>query len=288
MNPTEIRWKTQKHMTLKEQDGVFWLEFPSFDIAGEYVHGFSTRLGGVSSGFLSSMNFSRALGDTEENIRENFRRIGKAIGFSPEDMVLSSQTHTANVRVVTEEDKGCGYAKPRDYTDVDGLVTNVPGLVLATSFADCVPLFLIDPVHKAIGLSHSGWKGTVRKIGLRTVELMQTAFQTDPRDLIAGIGPSICQDCYEVNEDVIQEFREAFPEEAWNDLFYIKENGHYQLSLWEANRRIFLEAGIPDSRISLPGICTACNPGFLFSHRASHGKRGNMAAFLGIRAVSRL
>ena len=106
--------------------------------------------------------FSR--GDQEENVRENFRRIADAIGFTPEDLVFSDQTHTTNIRVVTEADRGKGFTKPLDYTDVDGLITDVPGLVLATFYADCVPLYFVDPIRKAVGLSHSGWRGTVHKI----------------------------------------------------------------------------------------------------------------------------
>ena len=187
------------------------------------------------------------------------------------------------MRVVTEEDRGCGITKPRSYTDVDGMVTNVPGLTLATFYADCVPLYFYDPVHRAIGLSHSGWRGTVGKIGKVTVETMARVYGTKPEDVLAAIGPSICQECYEVSADVIEQFRGAFEEKDWNDLFYAKENGKYQLNLWKANEKIFLEAGILPEHISLSNLCTCCNPKFLFSHRASHGKRGNLAAFLGIQ-----
>ena len=112
---------------------------------------------------------------------------------------------------------------------------------------------------------------------------MQEEFGSDPKKMLTAIGPSICQDCYEVSEDVILEFQKAFDEKYWKELFYRKENGKYQLNLWEANRIIFLEAGVREENISMPGICTCCNPRFLFSHRASHGKRGNLAAFLGIK-----
>ena len=112
---------------------------------------------------------------------------------------------------------------------------------------------------------------------------MHQEFGSDPAELLTAIGPSICQDCYEVSEDVILEFQNAFNEKYWNRHFYKKDNGKYQLNLWEANRIIFLEAGIQEEHISMPGICTCCNPDFLFSHRVSHGKRGNLAAFLGIR-----
>ena len=202
------------------------------------------------------------------------------MGFSMGDIVTSDQTHTTNVHVVTETDRGNGITKPRPYTDVDGMITNVPGLVLATFYADCVPLFFIDPVHKAVGLSHSGWRGTVGKIGKATVEKMTEEFQTDPSELYAAIGPSICQDCYEVSEDVIDMFRANFRESEYDRLFYAKENGKFQLDLWKANEIIFQEAGVRKEHLAVTDICTCCNPKLLFSHRASHGKRGNLGGFL--------
>ena len=281
----EIKWHegVKPHMQIKENKGVTWLSYPAFEQFPDIVHAFSTRLGGVSQGIYSSMNLSFTRGDEDAAVHENYRRLADAAGFSPEDIVTSDQTHTANVRVVTEEDRGNGITKPRPYTDVDGMVTNVPGLVLATFYADCVPLYFVDPVHHAIGLSHSGWRGTVAKIGKVTIEKMNEEYGTEPKDIYSAIGPSICQDCYEVSEDVILEFQKAFEEKYWDKLFYKKENGKYQLNLWEANHLIMLEAGIKEEHISMPGICTCCNPEFLFSHRASHGKRGNLGAFLGIR-----
>ena len=270
-------------LKLQEKYGVPYLVFPSLENTGLVRHAFSTRLGGCSTGDLATMNLSSTRGDDPENVKENFQRFGAAVGFDPKDLVLSLQTHTTNVRLVTEEDRGKGFTRPRDYKDVDGLITNVPGLVLATFYADCVPLYFVDPVHRAIGLSHSGWRGTAAKIGKVTVEKMNEEYGTDPKDIYSAIGPSICQKCYEVSEDVILEFQKSFEKKYWDSLFYIKENGKYQLNLWEANRLIMLEAGIKEEHISMPGICTCCNPEFLFSHRASHGKRGNLGAFLGIR-----
>ena len=282
---TEIKWHkgTESHMQIKENKGVVWLSYPAFEKFPDVVQAFSTRLGGVSQGIYSSMNLSFTREDDDAAVHENYRRFAAAVGFEAEDIVTSDQTHTANVRVITEEDRGNGITKPRQYTDVDGMITNVPGLVLATFYADCVPLYFVDPVHHAIGLSHSGWRGTVAKIGAVTVERMREEYGSDPGDIYSAIGPSICQDCYEVSEDVIQEFRTAFGRKDWDVLFYRKENGKYQLNLWEANRIIMQEAGIREEHISMPGICTCCNPEFLFSHRASHGKRGNLGAFLGIR-----
>lgn len=281
----KIKWQDEKipHMNVKEAGEVTYLTYPAFEKLEGIIHGFSTRLGGVSREIYSSMNLSFTRGDEEEAVKENYRRIAQAIGFRTDDIVTSDQTHTANVRKVTEADRGKGITVPRDYQDVDGMVTNVPGLVLTTFYADCVPLYFADPVKRVIGLSHSGWRGTVAKIGKVTVEKMKEEYGCHPEDILAAIGPSICQDCYEVSEDVIEEFKTAFAGEYQERLYYKKKNGKYQLNLWETNRLIFLEAGIPEANISMPGICTCCNPEFLFSHRASHGKRGNLAAFLGLK-----
>lgn len=281
----EIKWHDTDapKMNIKEKDGVTFLSYPALEELPGLVHGFSTRLGGVSRGIYASMNLSFTRGDEEECVRENYNRISHAIGFSPSDIVTSDQTHTTNVRVITEEDRGNGLTRPRPYTDVDGMVTDVPGIVLATFYADCVPLYFVDPVRRAIGLSHSGWRGTVGKIGEVTIRKMGEQYGSKPEDILAAVGPSICQDCYEVSGDVIEEFQSAFGEKHWDSLFYRKENGKYQLNLWKANEWVFREAGILPEHISMPNLCTCCNPTLLFSHRASHGKRGNLAAFLMLR-----
>ena len=281
----KIRRKSEKNvLNWHGEKAVPYFTFPAFDELPGIIHGFSSRLGGVSEGCLSSMNLSFSRGDEPERVRENFRRIAESIGFSEKDLVFSMQTHTVNVRRVGREDCGRGLERPVGYCDVDGLVTNEPGVVLATFYADCVPLFFVDPVRRCIGLSHSGWRGTVGKIGKATVETMAREFGSEPGDILAAVGPSICQECYEVSEEVIGLFRENFAEELWPKLFYRKDNGHYQLNLWEANRLIFQEAGILPQHITVTDICTACNPELLFSHRASGGKRGNLAGFLEIKA----
>lgn len=278
-----MKWKLRSEvntMRMKAKDGVPYFVFPNLEDTGLVRHGFSTRMGGVSEGYLAEMNLSFTRGDKPENVKENFRRMADAIGFDPESLVLSQQTHTTNVRLVTEEDRGKGFTKPLDYENVDGLVTNVPGLTLATFYADCVPLFFVDPVHHAIGLSHSGWKGTVNRMGAVTIERMKEAFGTKPEHLRAAIAPSICQDCYEVSEDVALEFKKEFWEHADERLVYRKENGKYQLNLWRANEIVLLEAGVQPKHLAVTNVCTCCNPDLMFSHRASHGKRGNLGAFL--------
>lgn len=279
----ELIYKNQNKIFREAGDDVPYLEYPLLADTGIVKHGFSTRLGGVSEGCYSSLNLSFTRGDEEEAVRENFRRIGGAIGVRCEDMVFSQQTHTTNVRVATEADRGMGIMRPREYQDVDGLVTDVPGLCLVTFYADCVPLFFVDPVKKVIGLSHSGWRGTVGKIGKVTVELMQRQYGCDPSDILAAVGPSICQDCYEVSEEVIEKFRENFDRMYWTDLFYQKENGKYQLDLWKANEIIFGEAGILPEHMAITNVCTHCNSDVLYSHRTTGDKRGNLAAFLALR-----
>lgn len=268
---------------IQEKDGVYWLTYPRLEAEKEFLHGFSTRLGGVSKEHLYSMNLSFARGDRKENVRENFQRIAHAVGFSEEKMVFTHQTHTTNVRKVTEEDWGKGFSRERDYSDVDGLITNVSQTVLTTFYADCVPIYLVDPVKKAIGLCHSGWRGTVGRISQVTIARMQEEYGSDPKDILAAVGPSICQNCYEVSGDVIEQFQDSFREKYWKELFYQKENGKYQLNLWKANEIILEEAGITKEHISVTDICTCCNPQLLYSHRASKGQRGNLAAFLMIR-----
>lgn len=265
--------------------GVFYLEYPLFSETGIVNHGISTREGGVSKGIFRSMNLGFSRGDDSQAVAENYRRFGRAIGVSTEKMVCSQQTHTTNIRIVTEADAGKGILRERDYTDVDGLVTNVPGLCLVTFYADCVPLLFVDPVKKVIASSHSGWRGTVGRMGQHTIETMTREYGCDPRDIRAAIGPSICQDCYEVSEDVIEEFNRAFAPSQYKDLYYKKPNGKYQLNLWKANELILLEAGICPKHLAVTNLCTSCNSELLFSHRASEGKRGTLAAFLALKEV---
>lgn len=281
-----LKYKDERHVFDEEGGETPYLKYPMFEKTGIVKHGFSTRLGGVSRGCYASLNLSLDRGDREEDVRENFRRIGEAIGVRCEDMVLSKQTHTTNVRVVTEADRGKGIVRERDYTDVDGLVTDVPGICLVTSYADCVPLYFVDPVNKVIGLSHSGWRGTVGKIGKKTVEVMKNTFGSDPRDILAAVGPSVCMDCYEVSRDVIDKVKEAFAEHLWEQLFYRKPDGKYQLDLWKANELIFREAGISEEHIAVTNVCTHCNSDILYSHRAAGNKRGNLCAFLALKQMT--
>lgn len=282
-----IRWTDEREvLRLEEQqikDAIVpLLRFPVLEETGVVEHCFTTRLGGVSEGIYTSMNLSFTRGDKEEAVQENYERIAQCMGASKDAFVCSDQTHTTNVKKATKEDAGCGVARPKTYQDVDGLITNVPGLVLSTFFADCVPLYFVDPVHRAIGMSHSGWRGTVGRMGRATILAMGQEYGTKPEDLICAIGPSICKDCYEVSEDVAEAFAAEFKGQE-EKILEAKGNGKYQLDLWKANEIVLLEAGVKKGHLAVTNLCTCCNPELLFSHRASHGKRGNLGAFLRLK-----
>jgi len=268
----------------RQKGDLEYLMFPKLEETGVVEHLFTTRTGGVSSGIYSTMNLSFSRGDDPECVRENYRRIGEVLGVDPEHMAASKQTHTTNIHLITPEDLGNGIVRPSAYDDIDGLATDRPGIALVTFFADCVPLYFVDPVHRAIGLAHSGWRGTVERMGACMVQFMQEQFHSRPEDLVAAIGPSICVDCYEVSEEVAEQFRVDFPEEV---LQQGKAPGKYQLDLWKANQSILLKAGIRPEHIAVTDVCTCHNPRYLFSHRASHGQRGNLAAFLMLKESGR-
>ena len=277
--------KNRECVTVKEKhaNGVPYLYFPALEETGCVVNGFSTRLGGVSRGDWATMNFSFTRGDDPEAVRENYRRMAAALGVDVNRMVLSHQTHTTNVRRVTEEDAGKGVVRERDYTDVDGLITDVPGITLVTFYADCVPLYFVDPVRRAIGLSHSGWRGTVNRMRRVTVEAMGKAFGSDPKDIVACIVPSICRDCYEVGPEVAEAFENAFEPAKHSEILEEKPDGKFLLDLWRANAIVMEEAGILPERIHMTDICTHCNPELLYSHRRTGERRGNLCAFLSLK-----
>lgn len=260
-----------------------YLTFPLLEQTGIVRHLFSTRLGGASEGIYSTMNLSYTRGDEKEAVDENFRRIAEVLGCSVGDIVCSDQTHTVNLRVVGKQDGGKGILAPRDYTDIDGLLTDEPGVMLATFYADCVPLYFVDTRKKAVALAHSGWRGTVGRMGMCVVDKMRETYGTDPSDIVAAVGPSICQACYEVSEDVADAFAAEFYKSGQKDeILESKGGGKYRLDLWRANEIVLQEAGIPAGQIQVTDLCTCHNSEYLFSHRASQGKRGNLGAFLGL------
>ena len=265
-------------MTLHRKDDLLWLSFPKFDSYKWLKNGFSTRFGGVSKGHLASLNLDFRRGDDENAVRTNYERIAAAIGFQTEDLVFAHQTHKANVLKVGRKDRGAGFLREVPWRDIDGLITDEPGVVLTVLAADCLSVYLVDPDHQAIGLVHSGWRGTEAGIAANAVRAMQEAYGSEPSSMYAAIGPSICQDCYEVGEEVAIHFPNCY--------VIGKGGGKYLLDLQGTNRGILAEAGIPVDHISLPNLCTCCNPDLFYSHRAAGPKRGELAAFLGILGPS--
>ncbi len=268
-----------KTLNLHNKNGVVYFTFPKLDNAGGVTAAFSTRLGGVSKGQFSSMSFGLSLGDERKDVLENYRLFCQAIGVDHKNVVLSHQTHTANIRKITKEDIGKGVFKERDYNDIDGLVTNEKGVVLVTQYADCTPLLFFDPVKRVAATSHGGWRGTVNEIALKTVEIMVNDYGSKREDIICAIGPNISKCCYEVDDPVIEEINKL--EYLDKGLCYeAKGEGKYMLDLKETNKQILLRAGIKEENIDIADLCTCCNSDVFHSHRATKGKRGTLAAMI--------
>ena len=266
-------------MTLNNANGVPFLTYNSLSEIKTIRHAFSTRLGGVSEGEFTSMNLSFGRGDADENVTENYKRFCDAAGFDYNTLTASSQDHHTFVRYVKEENAGVGIYKPRDMQSVDALVTDKRGVTLVTYYADCTPLFFVDTKNNAIALAHAGWRGTAGRIGERVIETMREKCSTDPKDLICAIGPAISKCCYEVDSDCADNFLRL--RDLNTDSFvFPKNDGKFMVDLLEANRQILVKAGVNPDNITVSDLCTKCNSELLWSHRATNGKRGTMAAFM--------
>lgn len=273
---------------INDENKVPYITFDIFDECKFIKHGFSTRQGGVSKGCFSSMNLGFLRGDADENVLENFRRICTAIGISYEDLVFTDQVHKDVIRLVGKDDRGHGITKPKEHFGIDGQITADKDTGLIVFSADCVPVLLADKKKEVIAAVHAGWRGTVLKIAAKAVKKMQEEFDSEPSDILAAIGPSICMECYEVSEDVAEEFKKAYPDTCGQFLEekqLNKENAEkkYQLDLWRANEISLMEAGIPKNNIQIGGLCTKCNPKLFFSHRTMGNDRGSLAGFIEIR-----
>lgn len=268
--------------TLREncKGDLLYYSFPAFDALPFVRHGFSTRLGGVSEGIFASMNLSFGREDDEAAVRENFRRICAAMGVQPENVVISAQTHTVNVYNVTAADRGRGITGPKGYTDVDGMITDEPDVVLCTQYADCVPLFFVDPRRRVVATSHAGWRGTAGGMAQVTVERMVSDYGCCREDILAGIGPSIGHCCFEVDTPVYEAFTKV---PVFDDGCFTAHAGDkFHIDLWEVNRRFLLAAGVKAENITVTDLCTRCHPDTLWSHRATGGRRGSAAAFIAL------
>jgi YfiH family protein len=229
----------------------------------------------VSSGCVSTWNFGERQFDSEENILRNFEILAEVMGTTADKMVLTYQTHTVNIMKVTKEDAGRGVTRDWGYRDVDGLVTDEKDLTIVTTHADCNAVFFYDPVKKVIGLAHSGWRGTLGGISREMIDIMKREYGTEPGNLICGIGPSLCKDCFEVDEDVAEAFRDADPD---YEAFIERRDPKYHIDLKAIIRHDLVKKGVKDENVLDMGLCTKCNKDDFFSHRGHKGKRGLMVA----------
>jgi YfiH family protein len=264
------------------QNGKYpYLTFPALERTGLVIHAFSTKHGGVSEGPCATMNLSWK-NDSRENVIENRRRFLKALGLELESLVAGQQVHGTNVAVVTKSDRGRGsvsYGEALPATDA--LITASSEVTLSAYFADCVPLFFFDPMQRVIGLAHAGWRGTIGKIGQRTIKTMEKEFGVNPIHCLVGIGPSIGPCCYEVDQQVITSLAKVFP--YWTELVIPQGQGKWRLNLWETNRRQLLDIGVKAENIFCSSLCTSCTSELFFSYRAHAKKTGALAAIIALR-----
>lgn len=266
------------NIILKQKENLLYIEFKNLKQYDNILtHCFTTRLGGVSEGECSSLNLSFSRKDSRENVLENYRIISDAIGVDFNKIVLSNQIHDNKIRIVKAEDAGKGLIRESDIIGFDGLSTNVPGIPIVTFYADCVPVLLLDPVRKAITAVHSGWKSTVQNIVREALRTMKDAYNSDFSDIQAAIGPSICKNCFEVDEDVYNSFIEKF---SWCDKYTDYRNGKYYIDLQGIIRQVMINAGVPDKNINISGVCTKCNNDVFFSFRGDDRKTGSLAAIM--------
>ena len=258
-------------------NGVGLYTLPSLERLSGFDHGFTARSGGVSEGYFASLNLSFSRPENRDNVMENFRIFCRAAEIPFDTMVMDNYEHGTNVIKVDRTDMGKGYLLD-PLPPCDGLVTNDPSVTLITGHADCMAFYFVDPVRQCIGIAHAGWRGALGRIGSRVVECMTQEYGSDPRDILAGVGPSICPDCFEVGQNVAEEFIAAYP---GLPCVLEQENARPHVDLWMVAFRQFVEAGVLPEHISLFDVCTMTTPR-LYSHRRDKGNTGGMAAYLRI------
>ncbi|MDD6762035.1 MAG: peptidoglycan editing factor PgeF [Clostridiales bacterium] len=264
---------------LNHKGAVAYYTISSFEETGLVNHCISTREGGVSGGCYSSMNLRFNCDDAKENVLENFRRIADAAGMESDRLVLPKQVHEDNIHTIEDSDIGNGIVFENKFVSADGLITDKKGAGLVTLYADCVPLMFLDRRRAVIATSHSGWKGTVKCIGAKTVRKMMSDYGSRPEDILCAIGPSIQVDHFEVGDDVAQIFIDKFGSDT-----AVRYGDRYHVDMQRAIIKQLTGAGIPAENIDNCGICTYCKSELLFSHRKTNGRRGNFGAFIELRS----
>jgi YfiH family protein len=255
-------------MTFHERDGMRYFTFPLLDAAG-LPHAVLTRQGGSSRPPYDSLNLGASVGDAPETVEHNRRSVFRLFGRDPRSVPELHQVHSNRILLASLPREG-------DPPQADGVVTDSPEYTLCLRFADCVPILLFDPVRRAVGIAHAGWKGTLAKIGMSAVEALRGHFGSRPEDILAAVGPSIGPDHYAVGGEIAEAVRAAFGPSA--DRWLGRRGGAVHLDLWSANEFTLRQSGVRN--IALSGICTACHTADWFSHRAEHGRTGRFGALL--------
>ncbi len=259
---------------IKQSHAIAWGTFPAWESFGA-VLGFTCRMGGESSIVTGTLNMALHVGDTPEKVLRNRRKAAEAIGFPLGKSVTCAQVHSSHIAVVTANDAGRGAFSYEDtIPNTDGLMTKELNLPLMLFYADCTPVVLLDTQGPAIAVLHAGWRGSVGKIAKKGVLAMQEVFGCHPKNLLAGIGPSIGPCCYEVDQAVRRQAA------GYENCFKPNGEGHYLLDLWQLNTIQLLEAGIPAEHIYQAACCTKCHQDLFFSYRGEQGRTGRLAAIL--------
>ena len=249
----------------------------ALDKAGGVSHGFSTREGGITvDPPKASLNLSWTRCGSPEEVIANFKIFAEGAGIDYDDMAVVNHEHGANVLRIAHEHRGRGFYKD-PLPPCDGIITDDPTVTLVTSHADCGAYFFYDPVHRAIGMAHAGWKGTLLRIGAEMARRMAEEFDTDPSDIIAATGPCICRDCFEVDADLGEKFQSEF---GYPGISRPGRQGKAYVDLELAAAVKFVEAGIRPESITLMNACTYENRQHFFSHRRDKGITGSMAAYI--------
>lgn len=265
----------------QEKNGLGVYQVPLFTKNGLTKHGFTTRKGGVSPYPFASLNLAFHTGDIDKNVRKNRELVSSAFDLDLANWVAGKQIHGDRIMVITGEERGNG---AKEYStaleDTDALITNLSDVVLTSYCADCVTILLYDPRQKVIGIAHAGWRGTVERIGVKTLEKMQEVYGSSPKDCLIAIGPSIGPCCFEIDKKIVELWQKNFPN--WPEVIRAKKPENWLINLWETNRRQFLEIDVPAEKITVSELCTFCGKDLFFSYRAEKGNTGRMAAFISL------
>ena len=246
---------SSQNMNLHIKDAVAYLTFKELEKVSFVSHSFSTRLGGVSTGNFKSMNLGFKTKDSIDNIYENYRLFCETIGTKRENMSFLNQVHGTNIKLVSNENIS-------ELGEFDGSITNIPGITLVTLHSDCAPIFAVDCETKSIGLAHAGWRGTVDNIAKELINSMIINFNSKPENILCFIGPSIHKCCFEIQEDIVDQF-----EKNSKELISRKDNKVYA-DIVECNRINLIREGVREENIVNSDLCTKCNSDFLFSYRS--------------------